>query len=234
MMETTATTMPEWERGLMLSREEFDKEMRESREEYERRRKESDEKFDKRMKERDEKFDKRMEKSEEEFKKRAEKSEEELKKRVEKTEEIFNKLFGNMGNRIGEFLEEMVEPNLLSKFQALGFKVERASRHIKYRREDGSLLAEIDILLEDGDKALVVEVKSKPSNTDIKDMVKRMEVIRTCADARNDKRKYLGAFGAMVFDDRVRDNVLRQGLYVISPSGNTFDIHAPEGIPREW
>ena len=200
-METAATTMPEWERGLMLSWEEFDRRMKENREEFEKNMMKSREEYEKQRKEDNKKYD---------------------------------KLLGKIGGRIGAFLEEMVEPNLLPKFQAMGLKVERSSRNIEFYSEDGRKLAEVDILLEDGDKVLVVEVKSKPSNNDIRDFIERMEIVRTCADAKNDKRRYLGAFGGMVFDDGVKSKVLRQGFYVIAPSGNTFDIIPPEGKPREW
>jgi len=43
-------------------------------------------------------------------------------------------------------------------------------------------------------------------------------------------------FGEMVISNSEKIFALKNGFYVIEPSGETFDITAPEGIysPREW
>jgi hypothetical protein len=34
--------------------------------------------------------------------------------------------------------------------------------------------------------------------------------------------------------DNVKEYVLKQGFYVIEPSGETFSITPPKGQPKEW
>jgi hypothetical protein len=76
----------------------------------------------------------------------------------------------------------------------------------------------------------------KPSAADINEHLERMEKLRRYADSRNDKRKYLGAVAGAVFGNSEKTYALKQGFYVIEPSGDTFNITVPEGDyhPREW
>jgi len=83
---------------------------------------------------------------------------------------------------------------------------------------------------------MIVEVKSKPKTEDISEHIERMEKVRAHANIHNDKRKYLGAIAGMVFNENEKTFAMKNGFYVIEPSGDTFIITAPEGIysPREW
>jgi hypothetical protein len=83
---------------------------------------------------------------------------------------------------------------------------------------------------------MFVEVKTKPNTLDITAHVKRMEKLRAYGDAHNDKRKYFGAVAGMVFNDNEKLFALKNGFYVIEPSGGTFNVIAPEGeyAPRAW
>jgi hypothetical protein len=143
---------------------------------------------------------------------------------------------GKLGNRFGEMVEYMVEPNLVAKFKELGFTFERSQQNTIIRDHEGRIIAEIDVFLENGDWAMVVETKVKPSAADINEHIERMEKLRRYADSRNDKRKYLGAVAGAVFGDNEKTYALKKGFYVIEPSGDTFTIIEPEGDchPREW
>jgi putative heme iron utilization protein len=94
----------------------------------------------------------------------------------------------------------------------------------------------MDLFVEDGDKAMIVEVKSKLTTEDITDHVERMEKVRAHADLHEDRRVFLGAIAAMIIDDKVKRFALKNGFYVLEPSGETFKIIVPEGdcSPREW
>ena len=146
------------------------------------------------------------------------------------------KEIGKLGGRFGEMVEYMVVPNLLAKFHELGFVFEKAHQQTSIKDKKNNIFTEIDITLENGDKVMIVEVKSKPTTEDINEHIKRMEKIRAHADIHNDKRKYLGAVAGMVFNDNEKTFAMKNGFYVIEPSGDTFIISVPEGIysPREW
>jgi alpha-galactosidase/6-phospho-beta-glucosidase family protein len=146
-----------------------------------------------------------------------------------------NKRFGELTNRFGDMVEYMILPNLLIKFEELRFTFTKANRTEIKDREHG-IIMEIDALLENGDKVMAVEIKTKPNIDDINDHVERMEKLRIYADLHNDKRVYLGAVAGVVFSESDKIYALKKGFYVIEPSGDTFRITEPKGDyhPHEW
>ena len=58
--------------------------------------------------------------------------------------------------------------------------------------------------------------------------------MRKYADWRGDKRTFLGAVAGVVVTDEARNYALDQGLYLIEPSGESFNITPPNGKPKEW
>ena len=147
-----------------------------------------------------------------------------------------DKQLGKLGGRFGEMVEYMVAPNLLKKFGKLGLVFDKVYHQATIKDIKNNIITEIDITLENGDKVMIVEVKSKPNTGDITEHIERMEKVRAYADLHNDRRKFLGAIAGMVINDNERDFALKNGFYVIEPSGETFTIIAPEGdySPREW
>ena len=141
---------------------------------------------------------------------------------------------GYLSNRFGEMVEHLVAPSIKEKFNALNFNFTQVSRDIEIS-ENGRSLAEIDLLLENGDIVIAVEVKSKPLQKDVDDHVGRLELLRRKADAKNDRRKYRGAIAGAVMSGEVRDYAHKTGFYVIEQTGDTVRIAIPEGFtPREW
>jgi hypothetical protein len=157
-------------------------------------------------------------------------------KQMRESGKRLDKQLGKLGNRFGEMTEHLVEPNLVAKFKELGFTFERDQQDLKIRDQEGQIIAEIDIFLENGDRAMAVEVKTKPIVEDIDEHIERMEKLRRHADRHNDTRKYLGAIAGMVFGKSEKTYALKKGFYVLEPSGDTFIITEPKGEyhPHEW
>ena len=145
------------------------------------------------------------------------------------------RIIGRLGNRFGEMVEHLVVPNITNKFKELGFTFEQVSKDHRITDASGHCIAEIDIMLENGDIVMVVEVKAKPLQTDVDDHVNCMEILRRRADARQDRRKYRGAIAGAIMDESVRRYSHKAGFYVIEQAGDTLRINIPEGfVPREW
>jgi hypothetical protein len=154
-------------------------------------------------------------------------------RQMKETDRRLDKQLGKLGNRFGEMIEYMVMPNLIAKFRALDFAFDKAYPHAAIRDTVNNIIAEIDITLENGDKVMIVEVKSKPCAEDITEHMERMGKVRAHADLHGDRRKFLGAVAGMVFNDDVKVFAMKNGFYVIEPSGETFIITEPLS-PREW
>ena len=181
---------------------------------------------DRRFKETDRKF--------QEAKEEMKETRERMKETDRQMKETDRKI-GLLGNRFGELAEHLVAPNINEKFNEFGFTFEQISQNIKISDASKRCIAEIDIMLENGNTVIAVEVKAKPVQQDIDDHLERMEILRHRADARNDKRKFRGAIAGAIMSDSVRNYAHKTGFYVIEQCGDTVKISMPEGFtPREW
>ena len=147
-----------------------------------------------------------------------------------------DRIIGELGNRFGELAEHLVMPGIIEKFNALGFHFTIEAENAKFKDpKTGKILAEVDIHLVNGDIVIAVEIKAKLSEKDVDKHISRMEILRSMADSRGDKRKYRGAIAAAIVKDEVRNYTLKSGFYLFEQSGDTMKLDLPEGfIPREW
>jgi hypothetical protein len=162
---------------------------------------------------------------------------EEVGKRIDKVGKNIDNLgkqLGAVDHRFGDVIEHLVVPDIVNKFNALGYKFTDSAKERKFKKEDGSPLAQVDIFLENGDYLMAVEVKAKPNEADVDDHVQRLGTLRALFDKRGDKRKLLGAIAGAVMNDNVCELALKNGLYVLKQSGETMKLLTPEGNPRMW
>jgi hypothetical protein len=151
-------------------------------------------------------------------------------KRMQETD----KRLGKLGNRFGEVVEYMIAPNLCEKFTDFGLVFPKANSGTRVSDYVNNIHFEVDVMLENGDKALLVEVKTKLLTEHIKEHIKRLEKMRNYADLHGDKRMFLGAVAGVVVTANVKEYALKQGLFLIEPSGESFNITPPQGKPKEW
>jgi hypothetical protein len=146
-----------------------------------------------------------------------------------------DKQFGDFGNRFGELVEHLVTPNIQEKFRALGYAFTRAGPYVEFFDHAGKALTEVDVWLENGEFAVAVEIKSRLRKRDVGEHIRRMEILRSYLDERNDQRKILGAVAAVVISRELREYVPEAGFYLIEPSEDTVKITMPDGFkPRIW
>ncbi|MDR1508954.1 MAG: DUF4175 domain-containing protein [Synergistaceae bacterium] len=226
---TTPTETREPEMGLTFEKvwamfQESDRRMRELNEETDRKMQETAQQMretDRQMRE----TDRQMQETDRKI--------QEVARHIKKTDEQI----GRLGNRFGELAEHLVAPNIVKKFNALGFHFDDISglRQVIYDEDSGQKIAEFDILLENGESIIGVEVKSKPSYDDVEDHVRRLQILRLNKDKKNDKRKIHGALAGAIMPDSVKTAALKKGIYVITQTGDTVKIDVPEGfIPKTW
>jgi Holliday junction resolvase-like predicted endonuclease len=146
----------------------------------------------------------------------------------------YNRRFGEFTNRFGEIVEYMIAPNLCEKFKEFNLIFLKANSGTRVKDHENNIHFEIDIMLENGAMAMLVEVKTKPTTENIKEHIERLEKMRKYANLHDDTRVFLGGIAGVVMTDNVKDFALKQGLFVIEPSGETFFITPPNGNPKEW
>jgi hypothetical protein len=140
-----------------------------------------------------------------------------------------------LGSRLGDLVEEIVFPNILGKFNERGYVFGKAAPRVRFRNKQGEHVAEVDILLENGDTVLAVEVKTFLTDNDVRDHLRRLEKLRRYADEHGDKRKLLGAVAGGIASEEVKAFAVKSGFFVLEQSGDTMKISVPQDFkPREW
>jgi len=145
------------------------------------------------------------------------------------------KVFKKLGCTMEDTIEDIVEPNLSEKFGKLGLEFNRIAKNMTFL-EDNHVFVGTGFFCENEESVLVIELQTELTHEIINYHIEHMEKLRIWADKRKDKRKYIGAIGAMVMSDSERNYALKQGFYLITPSGETFDITVPPGknFPKVW
>ena len=143
---------------------------------------------------------------------------------------------GELGNRFGEIAEHLVLPGIMEKFNNLGFNFTKDALDARFRDpKTRQILAEVDILLENGDIVIAVEIKSKLREKDVDKHLLRMEVLRRHADSGGDTRRYRGAIAGAIVTDGARKYAQEAGFYVLEQSGDTMKLDIPKGfVPRDF
>jgi hypothetical protein len=154
----------------------------------------------------------------------------EMKKIVDRT----SKQVGELGGTIGRMTEEMFSAKLWEKFDGIYNFTQGGPR--KLRSEDRKTIAQIDAFLENGEYAMIVEIKTTLKKDDVDEHLERVDTVRRYMDGRGDKRKLVGAVAGAVVHDDARDYAQKHGLYVLAQSGDSVVLaEAPHGFKAtEW
>jgi len=161
---------------------------------------------------------------------------EERQKKLDRQMDNLNKQIGGLHNSFGELAEYMVAPCVADLFNDIGFHITEDPIHNrKIRDEKKRTLAEIDLLMGNGDYIIAVEVKTSLGEKDIEQHRRRLEILREHINKVGDRRKILGGMAVAVLDEDDRKAVLDAGFYLLEPSGDMMKMDLPEGfVPGEW
>jgi len=169
------------------------------------------------------------------------KRQEETDRQMKETERVlkenameFNERLGNYINLFGDFTEYTLAPKLREKFMEIGLDFPKANRNSSVKDKVNNIFLETDVMLENGDKAMLVEIKTQLTIERINKHIERLEKMRKYADLHGDKRTFLGAVAGVVVADEVREYALNKGLFLIEPAGEELNITPPNGKPKEW
>jgi hypothetical protein len=139
---------------------------------------------------------------------------------------------GDLGNRLGEFVEGLVKPAVVRLFQARGILVHEVHPGVEVDRNGERL--EIDLLAVDDAEAVLVEVKSQLSQADVDEHLERLGKFKRLMPRYADVRAY-GAVAAMMLPDEVARYAYRRGLFVLAQTGDRVTIRNDDRFqPRAW
>ena len=143
-----------------------------------------------------------------------------------------------LGSRVEVIVENMVGGDIVGQFQALGYAVTAHYRNLEFGEEGTSASGEIDLILENGDVAILIEVKTMPKVDDVLDHMDRLEKYRSHVSRNGhvERRQFIGAVAGAVVKPNVIKFAQSKGMYVIVQAGRTVEIVTlPEGfVAKKW
>ena len=154
-------------------------------------------------------------------------------RQLKETAADFNRRLGSLTTLFGDITEAMLAPQIGEKFEELGLYFPRANPNVRINDRVNDISFEIDIMLENGDKAVLIEVKPRLTIECINKHISRLKKMRKYAELHSDKRTFLGAVVGNVATDEVRKYALKQGFYVIEPVGANFNVALPDNQAKE-
>jgi hypothetical protein len=160
---------------------------------------------------------------------------EETNRQLKETDRLvkeMTKSIGRLGNRLGEFVEEMVRPAVVRLFQERGIAVHEVYRGASAKRDDDAM--EVDLLVVNDTDAVVIEVKSELSVEDVREHLDRLARFKKLFPHYRDFR-VMGAVAAMVAPDDAARFAYRQGLFVLGQNGDGVVIRNDAAFrPAAW
>ncbi len=139
---------------------------------------------------------------------------------------------GRLGNRLGDFVEEMVRPAAVRLFREQGIDVHEVHRGVEASRGGDDI--EIDLLVVNTTDVIAVECKSLLGIDDVNQHLLTLGKLKKLLPTYAEKR-VMGAVAAMVLPDNVSRYAYKQGLFVISQSGDHLLIRNDAKFkPQIW
>ncbi|WP_040851947.1 hypothetical protein [Thiorhodospira sibirica] len=143
-----------------------------------------------------------------------------------------SKNLGELGNRLGEFVEHQVAPAVVRLFRAQGIEVHEVYPGVSAKRNGEAL--EIDLLVVNDGALVAVECKSKLSTEHIDAHLIRLEKLKRVLPLYKD-HQVMGAVAGMVIPTSVADEAIAKGLYVLCQNGEHIEVRNPAVFtPAVW
>ena len=158
----------------------------------------------------------------------------EAQKETDRQIKALTKQLGAQGNRLGEFVQEMVRPAVVRLFQERGLPVHQVISNLRAYDDNRQFIMEVDLLVVNTDTAIAVECKSHLSQADVDEHLDRLSRFKACFP-QFAPQILLGAVAAMVLPDEIGRYAYRKGLFVLAQSGEAMEIRNNDPFnPQTW
>jgi hypothetical protein len=152
--------------------------------------------------------------------------------KTERKIKAVTKNLGEIGNRLGEFVEHMVAPSVVKLFRSLGVEVHEVHTDVSAKRDGKGI--QVDLLVVNDGAVIAVECKSKMSTKYVDEHVARMEKLKQMLPAYQHHQTF-GAVAALVMPDEVARYAEDLGFYVLAQSGETLKVRNEKGFcAKAW
>lgn len=139
---------------------------------------------------------------------------------------------GRLGNKLGDFIEEMVYPAAVRLFKERGIDIHEVYRNVTAKREGEGI--EVDLLVVNNTEVVAIECKSTLGIDDVNEHLERLEKLKRLLPAQANKN-LMGAVTAMIIPDNVARFAYKKGLFVIGQTGEQLVVRNDAKFkPKIW
>jgi RecB family endonuclease NucS len=158
------------------------------------------------------------------------KAQAETEKQIQRT----NKQLGELGNRLGGYMEHLIYPSM-EKVLADKFKMTFVGQRVKSKRKGHNLELDVFGYSNDGrDEAVIVEIKARFDEDSLQQLLSALEKFPKAFPDHADKKLY-GIVAAVDIPENMRQRVLKHGLYLARISDESFRITVPRKFqPKDY
>jgi len=156
----------------------------------------------------------------------------EAEKLFEKTDQKIDrlaKMYGGASENSREMAEEFFKRGLEARDSIFGIQYEQVDRLERKRK---SLQGEYDIVLHNGEHAIVIEVKFKLHPDDVDDFIERKLPKFKPLFKEYAHKKVIGAVAALTIPKESYEKAKKYGLLVLSQAGENITVMNPKDF--EW
>ena len=147
-----------------------------------------------------------------------------------KTDKRINQLIGEWGNQWGEFIEKLVDSNMIRLLEQQGIEVKQTTIRFKDKRPHHRW--EIDILAINGKEVVAIEVKKNLKKEDVDYFIEVLNMFKNdWADCAN--KALYGGIAYLTSQEQVIKYAEKLGLFVFQATGNSATLmNAPGFEPK--
>ena len=143
---------------------------------------------------------------------------------------------GNFNRKWGDFLEKFVRGDLVNLLRDHDINVTKAIAKYEYNIPEKNIRGEFDLIALDGDKVVVVEVKTSLTMVKLKAFLKKLKKFREHCRELAENRQVLGAVAYLDEYIELRDNkenereksplteAIKEGLFTIQTPGGESKV----------
>ena len=142
-----------------------------------------------------------------------------------------NQLIGEWGNQWGEFIEKLVDSNMIRLLEQQGIEVKQTTTRVKDKRPHHRW--EIDILAINGKEIVAIEVKKNLKKEDVDYFIEVLNMFKNdWADCAN--KTLYGGMAYLTCQEQVIKYAEKLGLFIFQATGNSATLmNAPGFKPKE-
>ena len=142
-----------------------------------------------------------------------------------------NRKWGELANKMGTLVEDIVSPNLPRVARELFGCEEPQWTSMRMKRRAGPKTAEIDALVVCEEVVLVNETKSTLYSRDVDDLLAKLEGLGEFFPDLA-QRRFVGVLASLYVDGSIVQYATRKGILIMGMKDDTMSILNPEAVVR--